>query len=151
VDVLSVRFEISMASAIEEIRIPLIWDPPPVSCRFVRWLVRDGEHVCQCQGIYELEVGDTIFEVESFHTGYMKLLKQGNSICKVGDLIAKIVLDEISTSFKTLPLYLSGIEIASLDTARGDTPREVFIRDTILRCIAATESRSEQDGSSNGG
>jgi hypothetical protein len=98
-----------------------------------------------------LEVGDTLFEVESFHAGYMKLLKEGNSICKVGDLIAKIVLDEMSTSFKTLPLYLSVIEIASLDAARGDTPREVFIRDTILRCLAATESRSEQDGSSNGG
>ena len=140
-----------MTSAIEEVRIPLIWDPPPVSCRFVRWLVRDGEHVCQCQGIYELEVGDTLIEVESFHTGYIKLLYEGDSICKVGDLIAKIVLDEISANFKTLPLYLSGIEIASLDAARGDTSREIFIRDTILRCIATTENRSEQDGSSNGG
>lgn len=90
-----------------------------------------------------MEVGDTLIEVESFHAGYMKLLYEVDSICKVGDLIAKIVLDEISTSFKTLPLYLSGIEIASLDTARGDIPREVFIRDTILRCIATTLTRSE--------
>jgi hypothetical protein len=104
VHVLIVRFETSMNSAIEEISIPLIWDPPPVSCRFVRWLVRDGEHVCQCQGIYELEVSDTLIEVESFHAGYMKLLHAGDAACKVGDLIAKILLDEISPDFKTLPL-----------------------------------------------
>jgi pyruvate/2-oxoglutarate dehydrogenase complex dihydrolipoamide acyltransferase (E2) component len=140
-----------MASAIEEIRIPLIWDPPPVSCRFVRWLVRDGEHVCECQGIYELEVGETLIEVESFHAGYMKLLHAGDAVCKVGDLIAKILLDEISPNFKTLPLYLSGNEIANLDAVRGDTPREVFIRNTILRCITTNQNSSEQDATSNGG
>ena len=148
-DELDVRLEISMASAIEEIRIPLVWDPPPVSCRFVRWLIRDGEHVCECQGIYELEVGDSLIEVESFHAGYMKLLHAGNAVCKVGDLIAKVVLDEISPNFKTLPLYLSGTEIASLDAARGDSPREVFIRNTILRCIVTAQQKSEQDAPSN--
>jgi pyruvate/2-oxoglutarate dehydrogenase complex dihydrolipoamide acyltransferase (E2) component len=148
VHALYVRFNTSMA-AIEEIRIPLVWDPPPVTCRFVRWLVRDGEHVCPFQSIYELEYGDKTFEVESFVAGFMKQLCEGGSNCKVGDLIAKVVLDEINPSFRALPLYLSGPEIADLDAMRGDTPREIFIRDTMLGHIATNKNKSEQAAPSN--
>jgi hypothetical protein len=97
-----------------------------------------------------LEVGETLIEVENFHAGYMKLLHAGDAVCKVGDLIAKILLDEISPNFKTLPLCLSGNEIANLDAVRGDTPREVFIRNTILRCINTSQNGSEQDAPSDG-
>lgn len=69
----------------------------------------------------------------------MKQLVPNDTPCKVGDRVAKIVLDEVNTGFRTLPLYLSGIEIASLDAARGDTPREAFIRDTILKSIGTAQ------------
>ena len=139
----------SMHSPIEEVTIPLVWEAPPISCRFIRWLVRDGEHVCSYQGIYELEVDGTTYEVESFFTGHMKQLISDDTICGVGDRIAKVVLDEISTRFKTLPLYLSGKELALLDSLRGGIAREVFVRDTILRSINFTPEDSEQDGGGN--
>lgn len=69
----------------------------------------------------------------------MKQLVPNDIPYRVGDRVAKIVLDEVNTGFRTLPLYLSGIEIASLDAARGDTPREAFIRDTILKSIGTAQ------------
>lgn len=142
----SIAEEAQMPPSIEEVTIPLVWEAPPVSCRLVRWLVRDGEHVCNCQGIYELEVDGTVCEVDSFFTGHMKQLVPDDTICNAGDRVARIVLDEMSTRFKTLPLYLSGNELACLDAIRGDTPREVFVRDALLRCIATAQNNSGQGG-----
>lgn len=82
-----------------------------------------------------MEVDDLLVEVESFNAGYMKLLCADDSTCMVGDLIGKMVLDEIEPSFRTLPLYLSGSEIAELDAMRGDVPIEIFIRETMLSVI----------------
>ena len=124
-----------MTHLIENISVPLLWEPPPVSCRLVRWLVRDGEHVCIHQVIYELEVDGNLIDVESFHTGPMKQIVAEGTACRVGDRIATILVDEMSTRFKTLPLYLSGREAAVLDSLRGEVCREVFIRETFLKAM----------------
>ncbi len=125
---------------IEEITVPILWEPPPISCRFVRWLVKDGEHVFIYQGIYEIEVDGSLIEVESFHTGHMKQHIADGTPCRVGDRIATIVLDEISPHFRPMPLYLNGREIGILDSLRGETLRELFIRDTFLKAIGIDPS-----------
>lgn len=124
-----------MNHLIEEITIPLVWDPPPISCEFIRWLVQDGAHVFAHQGIYELEVDGTLIEVESFQSGHMKQLISAGTTCSVGDRIATIIVDEVSTKFEVLPLYLSEQEIAVIDSMRGESLREEFIRDTFLQVI----------------
>lgn len=133
-----------MNRLIEEITIPLVWNPPPISCHFIQWLVQDGEHVCAHQGIYELEVDGALVEVESLHSGHMKQLINAGTTCSVGDRVATIVVDEISTKFRALPLYLSEQEIAIMDSLRGEHLREEFIRDTFLNAINTRPSTANK-------
>lgn len=142
-----------MTHLIENISVPLLWEAPPVSCRLVRWFVRDGEHVCIHQVIYELEVDGNLIDVESFHTGHLKQIVAAGTACRVGDRIGTMVLDEMSTRFKTLPLYLSVRETAVLDSLRGEVCREVFIRETFLKAMGldpATGNKPPEPGGEPG-
>ena len=69
---------------IEEVQIPLFVLAPPETCRLVEWHVRDGEHMMMGQVIFDFGVGDEVYAVESFFTGFIKIESLAGSVHAVG-------------------------------------------------------------------
>ena len=120
---------------VEEVQIPLLSVPPPEACRLVEWHVRDGEHVTVGQELYDLEVGDVVYLVESFFTGHIKILVAGDTKHQVGDTIASMVCDEERNGYRMVGIELSIAHLSLLDELRGDTPRREFLWRFVGECL----------------
>ncbi len=112
---------------IEDVQIPLLAVPPPETCRLVEWHVCDGERVTIGQVIFDLEVGDVVYAVESFFTGFIKIQVLGDTVHAVGDAIASIVCDEERNGYRMVGIELSNAQLSNLDELRGATPRRKFL------------------------
>jgi len=113
---------------IEEVQIPLLAVPPPEACRLVEWHVRDGEHITMGQLIFDLEVGDLVYAVESFFTGFIKIRALGDTVHAVGDTIATMLCDEERNGYRMVGIELSNAQLSNLDELRGETSRQEFLR-----------------------
>ena len=112
---------------IEDVQIPLLVVPPPETHRLLRWHVHDGEHVIMGQTIFDLEFGDTVCEVESFYSGFIKILAVADSEHKVGDTIATMVCDAERSGYGMIGIELSNTQLSTIDGLRGGTPRREFL------------------------
>lgn len=139
---------------IEEVQIPLLVLPPPETCRLVEWHVRDGEHVMMGQVIFDLEVGDEVWAVESFFTGFIKIEALAGSVRSVGDSIALMVCDPERDGYATVGVELSHARLAQLDTIRGKVPRREFLWRLVCEAIeqrAGADKPCEGTGGSGAG
>lgn len=112
---------------IEEVQIPLVAVPPPETCRLVEWHVRDGQHVTTGQILFDLEVGEVVYAVESFFTGFIKIQALGDTVHAIGDTIASMVCDEERNGYRTLGIELSDAQLSQLDEIRGEASRREFL------------------------
>lgn len=120
---------------VEEVQIPLLAVPPPEACRLVEWHVRDGEHVTMGQVIFDLEVGNVVYSVESFFTGFIKIQALGDSMHAVGDTIATMVCDEVRHGYGSVGIELSDAQFSRLDELRGEAPRREFLWKLVAEAL----------------
>jgi pyruvate/2-oxoglutarate dehydrogenase complex dihydrolipoamide acyltransferase (E2) component len=112
---------------IEEVQIPLLAVPPPDTQRLVEWHVRDGEHVTIGQPLFDLEVGEVIYSVESFFTGFIKIHALAGRNHAVGDVIASMFCAEERKGYRMVGIELSHSHLSLLDELRGESPRREFL------------------------
>jgi pyruvate/2-oxoglutarate dehydrogenase complex dihydrolipoamide acyltransferase (E2) component len=134
---------------IEEIQIPLLVLPPPERCRLVRWRVTDGSHVTRGEVIFELEAGDAIYEVESFHTGIVKLSGCPGSSYQVGESIGTVVCDELRHGVTMIGVELFPAELSMLDKLRGSSSRREHLTKIVQAALAQENSTGEQVSASD--
>ena len=133
---------------IEEVHIPLLADPPPNTHKLVKWTVPDGSYVSMGDIIYELEVDEVLYAVESFETGHIKFIADEGSCHEVGDRIAITACDHIRDGIRSIPVHLTEEMLRGLDSQRGDVHRQVFLTDLVHKMLLKN-SDSEQNGVSN--
>jgi pyruvate/2-oxoglutarate dehydrogenase complex dihydrolipoamide acyltransferase (E2) component len=130
--------------SIEEVQIPLLVMPPPETCRLIKWHVRDGSHVTVGEPIFDLEVDDAIWEVESFYTGHIKINAPVDSVHKVGDCIASMFCEKERKGHVTIGIELPLSQVARLDSLRGKTPRREFLCALLGDALSEENQISEQ-------
>ena len=123
-------------NTVEDVEIPLLILPPPKDMKLVRWIAADGSSVNMGDVIFELQIDDVVYEVESFYTGFIKFVAPNGSIHQVGDVVAHMYVDENLAPPRTIPVALTSRELAILDAQRGELTRSLYIRQLVCDTIS---------------
>jgi len=90
--------------------------------------------------IFELEIDDAVYEIESLHTGFMKISGIPGNTYKVGDSIGSVVCDHLRDGTAVFGIELALSEVSKLDALRGDRSRRDYLGDLIRAALTAPAS-----------
>ena len=77
---------------VEDVTVPLVKVPMPSRQVLVKWRVPDGSFVALGEVIYELEMDDVTYEVETFHSGNIRIIAPEGTVCEVAQVVGRMLV-----------------------------------------------------------
>jgi len=90
--------------------------------------------------IFELEVGTEVYEIESFHTGFLKISGTPGDSYKIGDCIGTMVCEQMPEGLAVFGIELASSDVSKLDRLRGGRSRREYLMDLVRTALNAQAS-----------